>query len=78
MSAMPAQVVVAVLDLGEREVLGTDAAGVDGRHVVLEAVVGHRVGDAGRAVGGGDLLDVDQRGLVAGDVPDLGVDRARA
>src|SRR5690349_219291 len=37
-----AQVAVAVLHLGDREVLGADAARVDGRHVVLEPVAGER------------------------------------
>ena len=64
--------------LADRELLGVDAAGERRRHVVLEAVVLQRVGDAGRAVGRGHLLDVDQRGLVVGLVPDLGGDRARA
>src|SRR5262249_7105177 len=70
------EVVVAVLDLAERKVLGADPTGIDRRHVVLEAVVGHRVGDAGGALLGRYLRDVVQCGLVAGDVPNLRVDRA--
>ena len=72
-----AEVVVARGVLADRELLGVDAAGERRRHVVLEAVVLQRVGDAGRAVGRGHLLDVDQRGFVVGLVPDLGGDRAR-
>ena len=52
--------------------------GNTGGHVVLEAVVGDRVGDAGRALGGGNLVDVHQRGLVVGLVPDLGRRSGRA
>ena len=73
---MPRMVVVARGVLADRELLGVDAAGERRRDVVLEAVVLHRIHDAGGAVGRGHLLDVDQGGIVVGLVPDLGGDRA--
>ncbi len=71
------QVCITVLGLADCDVLGVDATGEHRRHVVLEAVSGYRVGDAGRAVLGGHFLHVEQCGLVVRLVPDLGGDRAR-